>query len=525
MPVTSKLFCAGLSDTGRARRQNEDRIHVDPERGIFIVADGLGGHAAGERAAETAIQMIVARLLRHTGTTEERIREAIAVANNEIHALAANNPEWSGMASVVTLALIEDDQVVVGHVGDSRLYLLEPGAIRKITHDHSPVGELEDSGRLSEAAAMAHPRRNEVFRDLGSEVHSPDDPDFVEISRFRLRPDAAILLCSDGLSDLVPSDQIRRIVETHARKPDLAAAALVKAANDAGGKDNISVILVEGPEYGAAPPPPVVVPAPPARRIPLFIAFIAGFLLAALLFLIVRPYRADTGMALEWRRGIVRGPLVWKVGPGHLATISEALQLAAPGDTITVAPGVYRESVRLKPAITLLSAQRHRAVIESPDVALEADGVTGARVSGFRIGGAGRIGIRIVDSRIEISDVEVTGMSEAGIEIAAGSPALIVGSTIRDNPGAGIVIHGAARPVLSNNIILGNGRTPHQLRPGLHIAGSAQPSLTGNVVSQNGAEQVWISPLFDASGLLASNVIAPGLKERDLKRQIKVVTR
>ena len=103
------------------------------------------------------------------------------MANNEILRAARANPEWEGMACVLTLAVLENGSAVVGHVGDSRLYQIRRGEIRKITHDHSPVGEREDSGEIAEAEAMRHPRRNEVFRDVGSEEHAPDDPDFIEI--------------------------------------------------------------------------------------------------------------------------------------------------------------------------------------------------------------------------------------------------------------------------------------------------------------------------------------------------------
>ena len=127
---------AGLSDPGRVRRNNEDAFHVDAERGIFLVVDGIGGQAAGEKAAEIAVNRIRTRLERQTGTVEERIREAIAMANNEIFQAAQNNPEWRGMACVLTLAVLENGSAVVGHVGDSRLYHVRRGAIRKITHDH-----------------------------------------------------------------------------------------------------------------------------------------------------------------------------------------------------------------------------------------------------------------------------------------------------------------------------------------------------------------------------------------------------
>ncbi len=127
------------------------------------------------------------------------------MANNEILRAAQSNPEWDGMACVLTVAVLENGSAVVGHVGDSRLYQIRRGEIRKITHDHSPVGEREDSGEISEAEAMRHPRRNEVFRDVGSEEHAPDDPDFIEMQRIPFEPDSALLLCSDGLSDQVAS--------------------------------------------------------------------------------------------------------------------------------------------------------------------------------------------------------------------------------------------------------------------------------------------------------------------------------
>jgi serine/threonine protein phosphatase PrpC len=136
------------------RRNNEDAWYVDGERGIFLVVDGIGGQAAGEKAAEIAVERVRARLERKTGTTEQRIREAIAVANNEILRAAGGNPEWKGMACVLTLAVLDNGSAVIGHVGDSRLYQIRGGGIRKITHDHSPVGEREDSRELTEAEAM-----------------------------------------------------------------------------------------------------------------------------------------------------------------------------------------------------------------------------------------------------------------------------------------------------------------------------------------------------------------------------------
>src|SRR5207244_7793106 len=154
-----------------------------------------------------------------------------------------------GLACVCTLALVEAGRATIGHVGDSRLYLIWNGSIRKLTRDRSPVGEGEAAGELTEEEAMLHPRRNEVFRDVGSRPHTPQDEDFIEIRQCRFRPDAAILLCSDGLTDQIDSVQIREIVERYTGDPVQVATDLVEAANHAGGKDNITALFVAGPEF------------------------------------------------------------------------------------------------------------------------------------------------------------------------------------------------------------------------------------------------------------------------------------
>jgi len=153
------------------------------------------------------------------------------------------------MACVLTLAAISDDKVIVGHVGDSRLYLTWNGAIRKLTSDHSPVGEREDGGELTEAEAMAHPRRHEVFRDVGSRRREPDEEDFIEVKEFLFKPDAAILLCSDGLSDLLTAAEMLEVIERYNGDPAQVAHELVEAANVAGGNDNITAIFVAGSEF------------------------------------------------------------------------------------------------------------------------------------------------------------------------------------------------------------------------------------------------------------------------------------
>ncbi len=241
------------SDTGLLRERNEDRYLADPERGIYLVVDGVGGQAAGEVAAQLAVDTIREWLDQACGfTTENRIRHAITAANNRIFDLAQSEPELTGMACVLTLALVDGERVTIGHVGDSRFYLIWRGAIRKLTADHSPVGEGEDSGELSELEAMRHPRRHEVYREVGSAPRTEDSPDFIEIRHCRLRADAAMLLCSDGLTDLLTSEEVREIAESYSGDADAIARELVAAANDAGGRDNVTALFVAGPEFPGA---------------------------------------------------------------------------------------------------------------------------------------------------------------------------------------------------------------------------------------------------------------------------------
>ena len=239
------------SDPGLERTINEDRVLADEARGLFLVADGLGGHAAGEMAAEIARRTIEDRLssLESHNDIEAQIRRAITDANNRIYELAEQNSDWRGMACVLTLAVAQENRVTIAHVGDSRVYLAWNGNLRKLTADHSPVGELEDHGELTELEAMNHPRRNEVFRDVGSRPHAPDDSQFIEIKSVVFRPDAALLLCTDGLSDVLTSAQISAIVERYDGDPSHTARQLIDAANEAGGKDNITVVFVAGPEF------------------------------------------------------------------------------------------------------------------------------------------------------------------------------------------------------------------------------------------------------------------------------------
>ena len=225
---------------------------------------------------------------------EARVRASVAAANNRIYDAARENPELAGMACVLTLALVEGERVTVGHVGDSRLYLIGSGTIRKVTSDHSPVGEAEDAGEIGEEEAMAHPRRNEVFRDVGSLPRPADEPEFIEVCHCELPNGAAMLLCSDGLSDHLTSRRIREIAERYAGDAAQTARHLVDAANQAGGRDNITAVFVAGPAFpgrsAATRPRLGITRIRPRRRVwSGRVAFLSyGLLLGMLLWAVLR---------------------------------------------------------------------------------------------------------------------------------------------------------------------------------------------------------------------------------------------
>lgn len=250
--TTPHVLVAAGSHVGRVRATNEDRIHADPERGSFAVIDGVGGQAAGEHAAQTALETIRQRLQLQIGTPAERVREAIALANDQIRQQALLHPDRRGMACVLTLVLLQSGQLTAGHVGDTRLYKMRGGQLRKLTRDHSPIGEREDRGELSETEAMRHPRRNEIYREVGLEPRAPDAEGFIDIVEEPFEADAALLLCSDGLTDSLSSAAITEIIHRHAGDPTEVVTQLIDQANAAGGKDNVSVVYIEGTTFASA---------------------------------------------------------------------------------------------------------------------------------------------------------------------------------------------------------------------------------------------------------------------------------
>jgi serine/threonine protein phosphatase PrpC len=480
VPASPKLRLAGASDPGLVRRNNEDALHVDAERGIFLVVDGIGGQAAGEKAAEIAVGRVRARLERQTGTAEQRVREAIAMANNEILRAAEGNPEWKGMACVLTVAVLENGSAVVGHVGDSRLYQIRGGEIRKITHDHSPVGEREDNQELSEEEAMRHPRRNEVFRDVGSEAHTPDDADFIEVQRVPFANDSALLLCSDGLSDQVSSWVIQQTVEKNAGNPEEAVRQLIGAANAAGGKDNVTVVLVEGEGFTA--PPAAAASGAGGSAMAGVAWFVAGLAVAAACAWFSRGYWVPQPVAA--------GPQTLLVGTGTAyPTIAAALAAAHAGDTVDVAAGEYKEQVHLIGGVTLRSRVPREAVLRAAPLntgaAVIAENIKNARFTGFRILAARDLpistGILLDNANVEVDDVEVEG-AEIGMEIRGVAGGVLRANSIHDCGSEGVLLLGASQAWISHNDIRRNKGA------GLAARDGARPVLLGNIFEKNVVE-------------------------------------
>jgi len=437
------------------------------------------------------------------------------------------------MACVGTVAIVEDCQTTIGHVGDTRLYQMLQGQIRKVTHDQSPVGEREDRGQLTELEAMRHPRRNEVYRDVGSEEHAPDDEDFIEMIQIPFEPDGAMLLCSDGLSDLVTSTSMLRIVEQHAGDPGTIVKRLIEAANEAGGRDNITVLYVEGEQFAAAQGRQTEPgkkgksqnklgslvgerePFAHDHRVPVsalrlfrplwsrWALFLYGSLLGVVLSDFSQIHIWRNIQSGEAEQAGAAQPKIIVVTPnpaGGGATIGGALQEARPGDTVEVAPGEYHEQIHLKEGVSLVSQKPREALIRltdevmSPGIAAEADGVKIGRFVGFKILGGEKnpleIGLRLVNTGIEVEDVEIAGARAAGIEIGGATSALLRANYIHDNAGSGIVIRAPAIPRLAHNIVTNNGRQVGERKTGIEILEAARPVLIGNLIANNGIEGI-----------------------------------
>ena len=253
----TSLRSVALTDTGRRRRHNEDAFVCDPP--LFAIADGMGGAQAGEIASHLAATSV--QHGERDGGSETRVQQLIQDANRSVYERARSDESTSGMGTTMTVALVDGDLVRIGHVGDSRAYLVRDHSLEQLTEDHSLVGELVRSGRLSPEEAEDHPHRSVITRVLGT------DPE-VDVDSFSIptRAGDVFMLCSDGLTSMVDDGRILELIEEQSGNVKSTAQALVDAANANGGEDNITVVLfqiavlddtIEIPGTGVAPEPAV----------------------------------------------------------------------------------------------------------------------------------------------------------------------------------------------------------------------------------------------------------------------------
>jgi PPM family protein phosphatase len=253
MSLKGKLQCIGLSDTGRVREHNEDTIAWDANMGLLVLADGMGGYNAGEVASGMATTVIVTDLQlllqekvpyqvdEESGQAiaQTLLREQIAKANTSIYQASQSQPQYAGMGTTLVVALFYDNKMTVAHIGDSRLYRQRGDEFRQVTKDHSLLQEQIDSGMITAQQAKQSQNKNLVTRALGI------DPSVdAEIHDYDTQPGDIYLLCSDGLCDMVSDEDIGMALQTLGANLKLCAQQLVQMANDNGGRDNVSVILI-----------------------------------------------------------------------------------------------------------------------------------------------------------------------------------------------------------------------------------------------------------------------------------------
>ena len=246
-----KIQFFGNTDIGKVSRNNEDAFIAqelwDMNHILGVVIDGVGGYEGGEVAARIAKDTIVNYLKKFcNGERLNLLKQAVTEANNKIVEEQEKQPNRFQMSCVLSACLVEvkKKQINIVHIGDTRAYCFHNGEMTKLSHDHSYVGYREDIGDLLEEEAMNHPKRNEINRMLGDKPHQTDDRDFLEEKTFPLLPNTILLLCSDGLTDLVTKAEMSSIL-SHEYSIKQKVQALIDLANNKGGKDNITVVLIE----------------------------------------------------------------------------------------------------------------------------------------------------------------------------------------------------------------------------------------------------------------------------------------
>lgn len=242
---------AGVTDVGKVRQINQDNFEILEDQHIYIVADGMGGHAAGDQASRIAVKTITEILSAYDFSTEawgneensalsieELIRYALQEANEQILMASLSNQHLQGMGTTAIVAVAYNGSLFIGHVGDSRTYLVRNRQLSQLTEDHSVVQQLVRAGAISEEEAQVHPYKNVITRCLGMQANVEPD-----IMKLMLQPGDRILMCSDGLSNMVTNALIQEVIVTH-EDPKQACEKLVALANENGGTDNITVVLL-----------------------------------------------------------------------------------------------------------------------------------------------------------------------------------------------------------------------------------------------------------------------------------------
>lgn len=227
------------TETGLVRKTNEDSFLCDEEQRLFIVADGMGGHLAGEVASKMAIEAVVNHLQFDGSDPLLKLRDAVKYANQVIYTNSQGDQNHKGMGTTLTLALFKDDRLNIAHVGDSRAYLIRNEKIILLTRDHSYVEELVRSGGITKEQALTHPKRNVLMRAVGT---NPDiDIDLLEVN---LLPDDLVLLCTDGLTNHLPDEEILKLVLI---SQDLQQAidSMIELAYSKGANDNVTTLLIQ----------------------------------------------------------------------------------------------------------------------------------------------------------------------------------------------------------------------------------------------------------------------------------------
>ncbi|BCM91950.1 protein phosphatase PrpC [Abditibacteriota bacterium] len=233
-------WCYGDTHTGQVRTNNEDRFFCDEARGLFIVADGMGGHAAGEEASRIVIDTLVGALSAATLSSpspQKILEEVLGQANGEVIRQSENNFQWRGMGSTAVVAALDGTTLYSANVGDSRAYVLREGRLHQISRDHSVAAVMAEQNHIKREEVRTHALRNRLTMCLGIEEQILPDT-----LRLDLQCDDCVLLCSDGLWDMLPDEEIRHLLQLYP-VPQEAVKALIQAANEAGGQDNITAIV------------------------------------------------------------------------------------------------------------------------------------------------------------------------------------------------------------------------------------------------------------------------------------------